>query len=306
VNRWDNDVFQPGHFALESLQREVLLSDFALLIIHPDDQIIKRDESAYTTRDNVFFELGLFMGVFGRHRTFFLLVSDKRKGENKNVSIPSDLKGLQRLDLTLLDNGARFEPDLKILCDNLKELIKGGIGSVEFTLLPSTSLAIGYFNNFVSPVCKGLVRRPPVIEVEKKTYDFRRGNFTFYIVLPDKGANVGPAGFYNFIRDHNLEKIQIESEYARARSFPFYIDSIPEAGRIALYDYPTAISASWDAIKLISERIHISQEDKEKLEYREIKNFEQTLRQLLGDKDTADFRDNISIVYVNKLEERVW
>jgi hypothetical protein len=38
----------------------------------------------------------------------------------------------------------------------------------------------------------------------------------------------------------------------------------------------------------------------------EIKNLEQTLRQLLGDKDIADFRDNVSIVYVNKLEECIW
>lgn len=306
VKSWDIDVFQPGDFALESLHREVLLSDFALLIIYPDDVIIKRDESAYTARDNVLFELGLFMGVFGRHRTFCLLVSDKSRGESKEVLIPSDLKGLTTFPLTILDNGTRFEPDLKILCNSLKDRIREEIGSIDFTLLPSTSLAIGYFNNFVSPVCAGLVRRPPRLEIGGKLIDFSRGNFILYIVLPDKGADVGPTGFYNFIRDHNLQKIEIPSEFARARSFPFYIDSLPEAGRIALYDYPTTLSASWDAIKLISERFHILKEEREKLEYREIKNFEQTIRELLGNRDAADFRNNISIVYADKLEERIW
>src|SRR5437016_2829076 len=78
VKVWDKDVFRVGDITLEALHREVVQSHFALLIIYPDDEIVKREESGYTARDNVLFELGLFMGVLGRYRSFCLLVSDKR------------------------------------------------------------------------------------------------------------------------------------------------------------------------------------------------------------------------------------
>ena len=47
-----------------------------------------RDSVSYSPRDNVIFELGLFMGALSRSRTFILM---PRNGE---VKIPTDLLGL--------------------------------------------------------------------------------------------------------------------------------------------------------------------------------------------------------------------
>ena len=44
---WDQGTFALGETFLESLRREVLLSEYALLIVSPDDQITKRGRSGY-------------------------------------------------------------------------------------------------------------------------------------------------------------------------------------------------------------------------------------------------------------------
>jgi predicted nucleotide-binding protein len=92
VKVWYKGTFYPGDSTLETLGREVLLSEFALLVVYPDDEIIKREERGYTARDNVLFELGLFTGAFGRRRSFCLAVRDEREGKSKKVFIPTDLR----------------------------------------------------------------------------------------------------------------------------------------------------------------------------------------------------------------------
>ena len=109
VRVWDQEnIFNPGDQYLDSLRRQILLSDFALLIIYPDDEIVKRNEVGYTPRDNVLLELGLFMGALGKFRGFYVTISDKRNGEDKEPNIPSDLAGLTKLRLTLVDDDAQM------------------------------------------------------------------------------------------------------------------------------------------------------------------------------------------------------
>lgn len=86
---WDQDVFRLSTYALESLGAAAQQSDFAVLLATPDDTTSKRGRSAASPRDNVIFELGLFMGVLGRQRTF--LVADRT---DQNLHLPSDFNGL--------------------------------------------------------------------------------------------------------------------------------------------------------------------------------------------------------------------
>lgn len=86
---WDQDIFQLSTYSLESLGRAAKDSDFAILLATPDDTTTKRDSTGSSPRDNVIFELGLFMGVLGRERTF--LIADRT---DKNLQLPSDIAGL--------------------------------------------------------------------------------------------------------------------------------------------------------------------------------------------------------------------
>ncbi|HDX8427771.1 TIR domain-containing protein [Aeromonas veronii] len=107
---WSN-VFEPGGSTLASLTNTANNVDFALFIFSPDDLTRIRGESKLTIRDNILFELGLFIGAIGQERCFIL------KPRNiKDLHIPTDILNLntqtynnERLDdLVSVVNAACF------------------------------------------------------------------------------------------------------------------------------------------------------------------------------------------------------
>ncbi|MFF3027741.1 TIR domain-containing protein [Microbacterium sp. NPDC057944] len=81
-------IFELSSYSLESLLAAASNSDFAVLLVIPDDTTSRRGETANALRDNVIFALGLFMCALGRSRTF--LVADRT---DKNLQLPSDVAG---------------------------------------------------------------------------------------------------------------------------------------------------------------------------------------------------------------------
>ena len=83
---WNQGVFGLSRGTLETLVAERLNYDYAILVLTPDDTRIKRDKEGPIPRDNVIFELGLFMGSLGRDRVF-MVVKD-------GTELPTDLAGI--------------------------------------------------------------------------------------------------------------------------------------------------------------------------------------------------------------------
>jgi predicted nucleotide-binding protein len=63
-------------------------SDFAVVVLTPDDVTTKRGQTYDVPRDNVLFELGFFMGRLGVERTY--MVSSRVN----SPTLPSDLDGI--------------------------------------------------------------------------------------------------------------------------------------------------------------------------------------------------------------------
>lgn len=91
VRLWSDGVFKPSTFTLESLERELRRADFAALVLAPDDVVTSREKTLAAPRDNVIFELGLFIGALGRSRTFVI------RPLNVDVKMPTDLAGFTTL-----------------------------------------------------------------------------------------------------------------------------------------------------------------------------------------------------------------
>lgn len=89
---WTDGVFRASKTSVESLLVAVRASDFAILLITPDDIVVSRDIESPAPRDNVVFELGLFMGLLGRERTFVV------KPRGVKIKMPSDLLGFTPLE----------------------------------------------------------------------------------------------------------------------------------------------------------------------------------------------------------------
>lgn len=85
---WSQGVFGLSGGTLESLVKGLAAFDFAILVLTPDDLVASRGDSRAAPRDNVLFELGLFIGGLGRERTF--MVVDRSAA----LKLPSDLAGI--------------------------------------------------------------------------------------------------------------------------------------------------------------------------------------------------------------------
>jgi hypothetical protein len=92
---WNQGIFGLSEGFLESLVAALDDFDFAVLVLTPDDLLTSRNEFSSAPRDNVLFELGLFMGALGRKRTF--VIYDR----SVKLKLPSDLAGV---------TAATFEP----------------------------------------------------------------------------------------------------------------------------------------------------------------------------------------------------
>lgn len=85
---WTQGAFRASGYTLESLEGAAKKADFAVLVATPDDVVDSRGADSPAPRDNVIFELGLFIGALGRERTY--IVADTALG----LRLPSDLQGL--------------------------------------------------------------------------------------------------------------------------------------------------------------------------------------------------------------------
>lgn len=88
---WTDGVFGPSGVPIEDLLSKMRDSDFAVFVFSPDDKVVSKDIEYNAPRDNVIFELGLFMGQLDRKRTFIL------KNHNSDVKVPTDLLGITPL-----------------------------------------------------------------------------------------------------------------------------------------------------------------------------------------------------------------
>ncbi|MES2429753.1 MAG: TIR domain-containing protein [Bacteroidota bacterium] len=84
---WDQDVFNLSESSLDSLIKALDQSDFGIFIFSPDDYIKIRGKKDLAVRDNVIFELGLFIGKLTRKRSFIVLP------DQPSFHLPTDLIG---------------------------------------------------------------------------------------------------------------------------------------------------------------------------------------------------------------------
>jgi CRP/FNR family cyclic AMP-dependent transcriptional regulator len=87
---WDQGVFDASEVVIESLEKTIKESDFAILVAGDDDLVTSRGTHHPAPRDNMVFEIGLAMGAIARKRTFVVTP----RLSNIRVKWPSDLLGL--------------------------------------------------------------------------------------------------------------------------------------------------------------------------------------------------------------------
>lgn len=133
VTVWTQDVFKPSEFILESLLKQLKKADVGIFVFSPDDTINIRGVEQTTVRDNVIFEVGMYIGGLGRERSF--IVAPK----GGNPRLPSDLLGVTVLNY----DGRRPDEELEAALGPASNKIRIGLKEIAPTIhaLPSELFA---------------------------------------------------------------------------------------------------------------------------------------------------------------------
>ncbi len=116
---WTDGVFRVASYPMQSLIDEVTDSDFAIAIAHGDDTTSTRGKEWPVPRDNVIFELGLFMGRLGKDRAILMEPRDE------GVKLPSDLTGITTIPYRYevgRDSVAMMAPACNVLREHILRL----------------------------------------------------------------------------------------------------------------------------------------------------------------------------------------
>lgn len=117
---WSQGIFAPSSYALESLEDRLDQSDAAIFVLAPDDFVHLRGENYTIPRDNVIFELGMFVGRLGRQRSFIIIPRGL-----KNLRLPTDLMGLVPAEYQPDRRDANHVAALGPACTRIRRVLHG-------------------------------------------------------------------------------------------------------------------------------------------------------------------------------------
>lgn len=140
---------------LESIARSEV--DCAILILTPDDLRDRGEGLQESPRDNVLFELGLFMGALGRGRTFGL------KCRHCLIDLPSDLHGVRWVEYSHPHERGQLPADPAEQLDGLRLALAGAAEQIVAQvsqLKPEPVRAGGALELVKAYPMRGLVTRP--------------------------------------------------------------------------------------------------------------------------------------------------
>ncbi|SRR6266496_5600542 len=278
VDIWSENIFKMNRNYLETLLNRASFYDFVIAIFTGDDEAIIREKQVKVTRDNVIFEFGLFLGRIGPNRTFMILEED--------VELFSDWNGIAVAKFRMRDN---LVAAVGNACNEIRKEMEVANKLEHFSLLPSTSLAIGYYNNFLRRVFEAFDNSEKITICEKdskgnkvseKEFTLQDEYPTIEIQIPQNLAELEQELLKRKTRSY--KQIIVET---KIRPFPFYIEGDFVNGKdFILFDIPTTMYASYIAMKKIFSEEFLARENNLKfMESKEIENFERTLRIMVPD-----------------------
>lgn len=118
ITIWSQGVFSLSVTPLDSITEALDSSDFGIFVFSPDDETRMRGTVSETVRDNVIFELGLFIGKLGKRRCFIVMP------DNIELHIPTDLVGVTPAKYSGERDKAEIAASLGPACHEIRQAMK--------------------------------------------------------------------------------------------------------------------------------------------------------------------------------------
>jgi len=256
---WDTSIFKINNNFLNDLLRASLQFDFGMLIGTTDDEVKYRGDSVMQPRDNVLFELGLFIGRLGLSKCAFVI--------DKELKVLSDISGISLARFKKNDTSSFVSA-----ISQVSEFFRKQIDS-DINFFPSSTLASGYFENLLLPTCKYLI--------ENDGFEFKGTkykNCKIKIIIPKKLDSDVNLQFAQLKRGFETQNVSFN--YAgRPRHINLETEIIDN--ELIFIDFPTTLSGINFAISnLLPNDFNTMSSDYESIIDREIERFIYTLKQL--------------------------
>jgi predicted nucleotide-binding protein len=118
VTLWTQVGFCLNQPPLTTLLQQAWRYDYAIFVFAPDDQTRLREQTMLSTRDNVVFELGLFMAALGPDRCFYLVPKTEQ-----DFRIASDLNGLTIVIYDPTSHDGNLDAALGVPCSKISQAV---------------------------------------------------------------------------------------------------------------------------------------------------------------------------------------
>ena len=118
VTVWTQGIVRLSEPVIDSLITSLNSADYAIFVFTPDDLSKIREEEEKSVRDNVIFELGLFVGRLGKKRSFVLMPRDIQ-----DFHLPTDLVGFTAASYDASREDNNLEAALGSACNEIRNAI---------------------------------------------------------------------------------------------------------------------------------------------------------------------------------------
>jgi len=259
----DGEIFSLNKGTLDSLTIASRKFDYGIMIATADDIRKSRKIKASIPRDNVMFEMGMFIGSLGLSRAFLLV--------EKSATLPTDYNGV---------TVAFFEKDQQKSLDaaikKIAVMIENTQLSYNLKPVPAAALALSYFDNFIFPLAK------------KRLKD--KTKFTLKVLLPHNLSNIRTT-ILDYAKKHKSEEISVFDDGGRPR-----VNKLLGLKQ-NYWDIPTTLSTLYKLINIVvpSNEIGVEKDKQEWIEH-ELRNFKGTLDVLISQCDAC--RDNVVVEFL--------
>lgn len=114
---WPQGTFKLGSITIKDLITKASAVDFAVFVFTPDDVATIRERQVAIARDNVVFELGLFVGSVGLERCYIV------KPRDVEMKLPTDLLGINTADYVPNRSDNDIASALNAACTKIKDRV---------------------------------------------------------------------------------------------------------------------------------------------------------------------------------------
>lgn len=329
TDRLSIDEFFPKN--IDSLKKFTDIYDAAIFIFVPDDKLVSQSRTKTGTneklvgegvRHNIVFEFGMFLGKIGSKKTFVLADQDTRDFIENFFTDLKDVKNYEYIGHyrqwinNELDTVLPYDEDsLKAQVQQIQADIDVAVNKVDLGFLPSTSLAIGFFENMMRLVVENLIRMKSGIEINAQSqrqqeeqkpitleFPLQRSEIRFKLVIPHKLWHASHQAYQICVNHYGLIRVAIPTP-TRAITVFCHPEVLKPNGRLIIYDIPSTLFSSWNAIDLLTNVEDIRQ----LLDEKEKRNFKKTVDHLLerhkGNTALAGIEHIVEVISIDKMAD---